>query len=123
MIKWTLQAIFFGTLPGIVILGIQLPRFMLTSIAGGAVHSTDSKGRSSALGYGLGASGEGKNSPDWQFAELSRRSRIPWTSESHRSLRAAPYDPAPMQEDDIAKAYISEVCAVQYSIKEDILIN
>ena len=82
---------------------------MLTSIAGGAVHSADSS-RISALRYGLGGNGEGKNSPDWKFAEISRKSRIPWTSESHRSLRAAPYNPAPMDEQEIAKAYISDVC-------------
>jgi hypothetical protein len=62
--------------------------------------------------YGIGVSEEGRNSPDWQFAMLSKRSRAPWGAQdaAQRGLAVTgSYDPAPLSEQEMEKYYLSEV--------------
>lgn len=84
---------------------VQYPRHngLLSKLASTIVITASNRGNT------LEYTGEGRNSPDWKFVELSRRSRAPWSSDSSRSLRAVPYDPAPLDDQESAGAYVSEV--------------
>jgi hypothetical protein len=55
---------------------------------------------------------EGKNSPDWQFAMLSKHSRAPWSerASAQRGLAVTgSYDPAPLNEQEMERYYLPEV--------------
>ena len=87
---------------------IPRPRSTLAAIYNSAVHISETsklqRGRYSSDGGG----DSGRNSADWKFAELSKSSRTPWST-NYSTLKSMPYQPIPMDDQESRVFFISEV--------------
>jgi hypothetical protein len=107
------------------VIPISWPQPLWAALRSGSVQPSNGSNRNSrgdiptnSIRYGIGVSEEGKNSPDWQFAMLSKHSRAPWSerASAQRGLAVTgSYDPAPLNEQEMERYYLSEVCGREWS--------